>query len=428
MKQPARHHKTQLAVIGTGLAGFAASIFALDRGISTAQVGNTGAVAYTTGYLDLLGVGADGVLDNPWAGLESLRHNEPNHPLSKIADDDIKTAFSLFTHALCDMGVKYTQPGEENVMALLPVGVVKPTLSVPRTMLPGIKAHQLGCKALIVGFAGLQGFSPEEFLENFRPGWPQLTTVTLTFPEMENGAQVYPEVMARALEVPAIREQLAERIKANLGNSECLGLPAILGIHAPDAVHVEMEERVGLPIFEIPTIPPSVPGIRLREMFERTLPEKGLTLVPQHKANRINCDARGVTLYLEDSFGDVVIEAQAAILATGRFLSGGLTAGRDKIRETLLDIPVTQPDSRSDWHRQIYFDPRGHPVNRSGIEIDDHCRPLTRDEKPVGERLFAAGTLLAHQDWVRQRCGAGIAIASAYKAVQAASETLESVI
>ena len=55
MKQAPRELHTDLAVIGSGLAGFAASLFAAKRSITTAQVGNTGAVAYTTGYLDLLG-------------------------------------------------------------------------------------------------------------------------------------------------------------------------------------------------------------------------------------------------------------------------------------------------------------------------------------------------------------------------------------
>jgi glycerol-3-phosphate dehydrogenase subunit B len=34
-------------------------------------------------------------------------------------------------------------------------------------------------------------------------------------------------------------------------------------------------------------------------------------------------------------------------------------------------------------------------------------------------RLFAAGSILAHQDWVREKCGSGLALASAYGAVRA---------
>ena len=55
MRDETRTFATELAVIGSGIAGCAASIFALNRRIDCAQVGNTGAVAYTTGYLDLLG-------------------------------------------------------------------------------------------------------------------------------------------------------------------------------------------------------------------------------------------------------------------------------------------------------------------------------------------------------------------------------------
>ena len=119
-----------------------------------------------------------------------------------------------------------------------------------------------------------------------------------------------------------------------------------------------------------------------------------------------------------------MIETATTILATGRFLSGGLQADRRGVHETLLHIPVTQPEDRSDWFRAHYFDPRGHLINRSGIEVDAHFHPLDADGRPINDRLFAAGILLAHQDWIRQRCGAGVAIASAYKAVEAASSVL----
>lgn len=424
MKRQTRHHKVQLAVIGSGLAGMAASIFALERGLVTAQVGNTGAIAYTSGYFDLLGAADGHVILDPWQGLDALRRDEPDHPMSRIANVDITTAFRLFTATVSAMGIGYTQPGAHNQMALLPGGLVKPTLSVPNTMRAGIAARESGARTLIVDFAGLQGFSAKEFCENLNASWTGLSSATVMFPDMQSDHQLYAEVMARALEVPKTRERLAARIREHLGDADYVGLPAVLGIHTPDAVHAAMENLIGIPVFEIPTLPPAVPGIRLREMFEHALPKKGLTLVPQQKVQRVEFNAKGVTLYLQDNFGDVVIEAEAAILSTGRFLSGGLATDRDEVHETLLDIYVHQPNSRDDWHRQYYFDPNGHPINRAGIEIDSACRPLSSKGKPVDERLFAAGTILAYQDWTRQRCGAGLAIASSYKAVEAASEIL----
>mgnify|MGYP001418032405 FL=1 len=422
MNRQTRRYKVQLAVIGSGLAGFAASVFALERGIHCAQVGNTGAIAYTTGYFDLLGSHQHRLLNDPWAGLDLLQSTESDHPLSRIAKADIRTAFDRFTQTLTEMGISYTKAGDRNLFALTPAGTLKPTLSVPMTMQSGIEPRDRGAKVLIADFLGLQGFSANEFVANGKVFWPQLSATRLAFPDMESGAQVFPEVMARALEVPVNRERLAERLKAVLGDAESIGIPAIMGIHKPDHVHAELERLVGVPLFEIPTMPPAVPGIRLREMFEQTFPAKGLTLVPQQKVERLELTEGGATLHLKDSYGDVVIETDATILATGRFLSGGLQADRQGVHETLLNIPVSQPTSRSAWYQSDYFDPQGHQINRSGIEVDGHFRPLSADGTPIHERLFAAGILLAHQDWIRQRCGAGVAIASAYKAVEAASK------
>ena len=114
-----------------------------------------------------------------------------------------------------------------------------------------------------------------------------------------------------------------------------------------------------------------------------------------------------------------VIDTRAVLLAGGRFLGMGLHAGRKKIREPLFDLPVFQPEDRALWHDDDFFTPHGHPINQAGLEIDDHFRPVGPDRKPAYKNLFAAGAILAHQDWMRQKCGAGLAIATAYGAVKA---------
>ncbi len=420
-----RHFTTQLAVIGSGIAGFAASIFALNRKIATAQVGNTGAVAYTTGYLDLIGK-RDGVADvvtDPWQALASLRETEPTHPLSRVAADDIQRAFAEFTAFLGECGLAYSAPGAVNISALTPVGTLKQTLCVPATMAAGPHALAANAACVIVDFRGLKGFSGVEVVANLRQRWPRLTTQRISFPGMERG-EVYPEVMARALEVPAIREKLAEALNGVAGSTSIIGLPAMLGMHRPDHVRAELERLTGREIFEIPTMPPSVPGIRLRELFQQVLPQKGVTLVPQQKVTSLSFGDDGATLALSDNFGPIRVHAQAVILATGRFLSGGLEAHPTGIREHLLDLPVTQPAARADWYRARYTDPRGHPIHRAGIEVDDSFRPLTSEGRRYHDRLFAAGVILAHQDWIRGRSGAGIAIATAFKAVTEAERFL----
>ena len=420
-----RNFTTQLAVIGSGIAGFAAAVFAINRKIATAQIGNTGAVAYTTGYLDLIGKldGTTGLVTDPWQALTRLREAEPKHPLCRVAPDDIQRAFTEFTDFLGTCGLAYSAPGAGNITALTPVGTLKQTLCVPATMATGPRALAANAPCVIVDFRGLKGFSGAEVVANLRDRWPQLTTQRIVFPGMERG-EVYPEVMARALEVPATREKLAVALNDVAGSAKVIGLPAILGMHRPDHVLAELERLTGRKIFEIPTMPPSVPGIRLRELFQQVLPQRGVTLIPQQRVTSLSFSGDGATLALHDSYGPIRVHAQAVILATGRFLSGGLEAHPAGIREHLLDLPVIQPADRSDWYRERYTDPRGHPIHRAGIEVDDSFRPLTREGRRHHDRLFAAGVILAHQDWIRGRSGAGIAIATAFRAVTEAERFL----
>ena len=324
---------------------------------------------------------------------------------------------------MAEFGLAYTPLGECNITALTPAGTVKPTLCVPATMAAGPIGLANNEACVLVDIRGLKGFSGAEMVANMRQRWPALSTQRISFPDMAHG-EVYPEVMARALEVPAIRVRLADLLKQVAGSAPMIGLPAILGMHRPDLVHADLERLTGLRIFEVPTMPPSVAGLRLRELFEQALPRQGVTLVAQQKVTGLTFAEQGATLALRDSFGQIRIHAQAVILATGRFLSGGLDAQPTGVREPLLDLPVTQPASRADWYRARYTDPRGHPINRAGIEVDDRCRPLGQDGRVFNARLFAAGSVLAHHDWIRGRSGAGIALATAYKAVAGVAQLL----
>jgi len=423
MKRTSRKIETEFAVVGTGIAGFAASLFAHARGLDVTQVGHSGAIAYTTGYLDLLGAREGALLDDPWAGLDALRTLAPGHPFARLANDDIRTALSEFIAALNTGGIGYTPVGARNVKALLPYGVTKPTLSVPETMQPGIEAKEAGAPTLIVDIEGLQGFSAQEFQTNLAAEWPGLRTAKLAFPGLD-GRQVFPEVMARSLETRATREAFAELLRPLLGEATHVGLPAILGMRAPDAVRADLEERIGATLFEIPTMPPAVPGIRLREMFEQALPAHGIRLEPQLKVAKVDLGTDGARLTLHGPMEDIEIDAASVLLATGRFLSGGLASDRQHVWETLLDLPVRQPASRDDWYRATYFDPRGHAINRFGVDVDEGFRPLGANGQPASPRLFSAGAIISGQDWVRERSGAGLAIATAYGAVRAAAEVL----
>jgi glycerol-3-phosphate dehydrogenase subunit B len=219
--------------------------------------------------------------------------------------------------------------------------------------------------------------------------------------------------------VTAARRELAEAIRPHLGRADYVGLPAVLGIHDTEGVRRDLEMMLGRPVFEIPTMPPAVAGVRLKEIFDVHLPRLGVKSFFHHSVLSIRRRADGrFVLEVGKTAPETTVVADNVLLATGRFLGKGLVAERQGIREALLNLPVRQPENRGGWHREEFLDPRGHGINQAGIEVDDRFRPVQPDGRPVYENLYAAGTILAHQDWMRSKSGTGLAVATAYGAIE----------
>jgi len=146
----------------------------------------------------------------------------------------------------------------------------------------------------------------------------------------------------------------------------------------------------------------------------------GIQTYYHHTVHTIRREKEGAfRLEVGRSSPEICILADKVLLTTGRFLGKGLTAERKGIRESLLDLPVLQPENRSRWHRESFLDPKGHAINLAGLEVDNLFRPVGKAIQPVYENLFAAGSILAHQDWIRTKSGTGLAVATAFGAVEA---------
>jgi glycerol-3-phosphate dehydrogenase subunit B len=412
-----------LAVIGAGMAGMASALFAGNRGVSVVQVGTAGESLFSTGLMDLLGVHPvekKRIWKNPWQGIQALVHDIPKHPYAHVDRRDIRLAFEELTSFLQSSGIDYFKRSDANVNVLTPIGTVKPTYCVPRPMWAGVKALETSAPCLLVDFERFNEFSAVQAAATLGGRWPKLRTVRIPFPTLTGTSKLYPERMALALEVPRNRDIFARILHAHLKNAEAIGMPAVLGIYKVRTVHSRLEEMVGVPVFEIPMFSVSIPGIRLREAFLQRLPDRGVRSFLQSEVVNVKKETNGeFLLTVRDAHTTTRIRSKGVILATGRFLGKGLAADRKRIRETVFDLPVHQPASRDEWHREEFLDPRGHPINRAGLETDASFRPLNRSGDPVHRNLFAVGSILAHQDWMRMKCGSGLAVSTAYKAVNA---------
>ena len=409
-----------VAVVGAGLAGMSAALFAAGRGLRVVQVGNAGALLFSSGLLDLLGVHPieDGrAWSDPWAGLAALARDLPHHPYAKLTPAGLRAAFVELTEALEAAGLPYTAPGERNHELLTGLGTPKSTYCLPRSMQAGAQALAAGAPCLLVDFEGLREYSARAVAAGAAARWPELRTLRIAFPAPGVAGEIHAAHIAMVLEAAVARERLAELVRPHLAGAAVVGLPAVLGIMRSARAAAHLIEALGVPVFEVPTMPTSVPGLRLKNALERAVAVRGVERRVHGRVAALERSGDEFALSIPAPLPAPPIRARAVILATGRFMGGGLVADRARVREPLLDLHVAQPAGRAGWHRPDLYDPRGHPLNRAGLETDDGFRACDSRGGVVHPRLFAAGTILAHQDWARMKCGAGLAIGTAAAAI-----------
>ena len=425
--RPSASHpeRFDVAIIGAGIAGMAAALFARERGLSCVQVGGSGGILFASGLLDLMGVhpvDERRTWRDPFAALTALAQDEPAHPLARVDAASIRTAFESFVAALAAAGLPYAPLDQGNRGVLTSMGTIKTTFGVPRSMSAGADALEARPPCLLVDFRGLREFSARQIVATLAGAWPGLRHRRIEFPGSGGAAELYAAHLARSLETHAVREQAIGLVKPLVGDARAVGFPAVLGLARCADVHAAFEAGLGVPVFEIPTMPTSVPGLRLQGALEKAVAAHGVRRIRRTEVRGLAFAAHDDTATLElgdDPNGErgARVAARAVVLATGRFSGRGLVADRDRIREPILGLPVAQPPSREDWHRRDFHDPAGHAIHRAGLTVDHAWRPLDGMGTPAWPRLVAVGSILAQQDWIRAKCGSGLAIATAWAAI-----------
>jgi glycerol-3-phosphate dehydrogenase subunit B len=413
---------TDIVIIGAGMAGMAAAVFAANRGLSGVVVGGAGAFEYASGLLDLWGLTSPetGLCKDPWQGLARIPKYFPSHPFLKIPESDIQAAFDELTQGLTRSGLAYGGQPRVNSSIMTAFGTTKPTYRFPLTMTHNVTALAEKKPLLLLDFKGLREFRAKFVQQVLKSSWGKINIGTVDFPQMSQRSELFTPLMAQAMEVEQVQDKFVAAIKPLIKDEYFLGIPAILGINRSENILNRLEESLGIKIFEIPTSPISVPGIRLKEAFKKLLANTSVTQRPDQRVLLASHSPdQGFVLETGTPSKNRTtrIQAKTCLLATGRFLAKGLVADRKGVTEPVFNLPVDQPSDRKNWHGTTYFDPRGHAINLAGLATDENFRPLGRDNTPVHGNLYAAGSILAGQDWMRTRSGAGISIATAFKAM-----------
>ena len=408
-------------VIGAGLAGLTAALRLAEAGQRVAVLAKgVGATHLAPPTIDVLGY-ADGPIDSPSLALPEFAAANPQHPYRQLSIELLRGSLDWLKTRLSDQG--YRGGLDENFFVPTAVGAAKPTALLPETMAAGDLRQ--GGRFVFVGLRGLKDFFPAYLADNVaraeRPGDAPITTrVVELAPPLGQAGDVSSLGFARRFEQADFRDAVLTELDRNLVPGEIVGFPAVLGIGGAGEVWRELEARLGHPVFEVPTLPPSVPGIRVYETMTSALRRQGARLVIGSTvagAERSNGRLEGVVAHTAGR--PLTYRARSFVLATGGFASAGLELDSSgKVREPVLDLPVAGlPGPNEPRFAPDYFDE--HALSRAGVAVDESRRPVDGEGAPVYENLHAAGATLAGAVPWREGSGNGISLASGYAAASA---------
>lgn len=410
-------------VIGGGLAGLAAAVTLAEAGrpVTVLAKGMGGSTHWSSGCIDVLGVypvGATALVENPLAAVRALVADNPRHPYALAGEDALRAGLDLVRRVAADGGLPYEGTIEHNWRLPSPVGAPRPTCLAPATMVAGDLRDP--SPMLIVGFHPLRDFYPALVAANLTAQGVAARAAFADVPTLTQRLDLMPVRLARLFEDPAFREQVVERVRPELGDARRVGFPAVLGLDRPAEVVAHLRQALGVPVFEIPTLPPSVPGIRLHNAFQRALErQRGRFLVGAEAVGAATDDGRVLSVETEVAARTMTHRGRDFVLATGGLLGGGVrTDYKGGVREVIFNLPVEAPAERQAWFEPELLAPQGHAIWRAGLVVDEQMRPLAPDGAPVYTNLRAAGLALAHADPLREKSLEGVSIATGVRAAR----------
>lgn len=453
--------EADLVVIGGGMAGLVAGTIAAEAGLNTVIVRKgQSATAYSSGAIDVIGYvpEASEAFATPEEGLFILSRLYPLHPYSvigyderiesdKIVDTIIErsreTVNWLKTHletTLSPLDGEF----DSNIHPITVIGTTKPTCLIQKTMNYGDLSERDDSVLLFVGISGYADFNPaaaaQTYLEDRMAtgGSPRkVAHCILQVTPFGKSYNISPIELARHLDHEGAIEKIAEQLKEHIEQvgATHVAFPPILGIQNALKNKKKLDEMTGTTVFELLGFPPSIPGQRLQKSLETIFVKSGGKLLMGHEAVSYKKDGPVLQSVTASSpRREIEIEAKAFLLATGKYIGGGIAGDEKGLKETVFDLmPVT-----GDYHSAsaivpsrststLSISPMGQPIQFCGLSVDPEFRPVTEEGTEWAENLFAAGAVLAGYNYSIEKSGLGVAATSGYNAVKNIIELIKEV-
>ncbi len=397
--------KYDTIIIGGGLSGLLSGMALALKGQNVAIVSaGQSALHFSSGSFELYGEG-----ENPLEGIARLPEE---HPYRKIGLERVEKYAEQVKSLFASAGVKCSGSATRNHYRLTPIGMMKSAWLTLDDYARFENEKSMPWKRVaLVNFDGYLDFYPKFLESGFAKCGVECEVHSISLPEFEHLRESSTEMRATNIArimTGAILEKITCDLKNRIGDAEAVFMPAAFGLFDSEAVE-QLRSLVRVPLYFIPTMPASVPGVRtqiqLRAAFQKL---GGVYLLGDNVVSGEVKDGRLVSIKT-DNHGDMELRAETFILASGSFFSHGLIASQDAIYEPIFGLDVVADSSREMWYDKDLY--AHQPYMGYGVATDERLR-CKKDGQVIGN-LYAAGSVLAAQNAIEQGTGGGVAIATA---------------
>jgi glycerol-3-phosphate dehydrogenase subunit B len=404
----------EVVVIGAGPAGLLAAWVARQRGAKVRVLASgIGTTHMSPGWIQVLN-------ESPGTSLESWIAAHPEHPYALAGIDALNGGLAALREVCARAGLNYMRDEDPASNLRLPttLGAVVEAAVVPESFASG-DLRQPGAM-LIAGPDGWRDFYPKLCADNLaRQGYPA-QAASFDLPELHTSKfDATPVGLARLFDRADVRERVAAQLKPKLDGATRTGFPAVLGLDHNAEAWRDLSDRLGVPAFEIPTLPPSVPGMRLFNAFKTALTQAGVPILLDMTAVRgVVEGGRATGIVVPDVVRDRTYRADTFVLATGGLYGGGITSDyTGTLRETIFNLPIQAPtDGPEGWFLPHLFGQGAHPIHSTGVRANAQMQPVDAFGRAILENIRIAGRLLAGCDSLAEGSTEGVWLATAYRA------------
>lgn len=392
----------KVVVVGAGLSGLTAALTALKSGARVEVVAfGQGSLTLHPGWIEV-------------GDVEALTR-QAHHPYSYAGKDALAHGLGILQeivplYPIYDAAVLAS--GTQRQIAFR-VGNPQPHI-IPETPI------------LIVGVAGWREFFPELIRDALREAGCEADMIEVEIPHRGGNFDDWTIDIAHYLDTPTGLNHLAQQIKPHVGKAQVVALPSVIGFK--QTTLAELNRLLGVPVLEIPTLTPSVPGLRLYQALRSAILAQGgqftlgVKVIGLDVHNRVLKGIRAATVAGQR---ERIIPADAVILATGGLYSGGIESDyRGALQEQIANSAVNTLENRDQWFTHSLFEGVAQPIHRVGVSVQNTLRPLDASGNIIAENLFVAGRLLRSYSPVNEGSTEGVDIATGYQAAQHAIHLL----